>query len=191
MSRMAQTIIKMKNYLLFLVGLLALASCDPNLPFQPQPQYEFDKFLAEDRLKIDAFLDTARIDSISRIHDPSGIVIIVQEEGAGSRPVSSSVIYSDYTGYLISDGSVFDTSIEQVARENDIFDENRKYVPFSFVLGSTSVIAGWDIVLRRMRPGSKFVMIIPSPYAYRSQENNPRIPPNSVLAFEVDFLGTD
>lgn len=188
---MAQTIIKMKNYPLFLVGLLALASCDPNLPFQPQPQYEFDKFLAEDRLKIDAFLDTARIDSISRIHDPSGIVIIVQEEGAGSRPVSSSVIYSDYTGYLISDGSVFDTSIEQVARENDIFDENRKYVPFSFVLGSTSVIAGWDIVLRRMRPGSKFVMIIPSPYAYRSQENNPRIPPNSVLAFEVDFLGTD
>lgn len=181
----------MKNYLLLLAGLLALASCDPNLPFQPQPQYEFDKFLAEDRLKIDAFLDTAQIDSIYRIHDPSGVVIIVQEEGAGSRPVSSSVIYTDYTGYLTADGTVFDTSIEQVARDNDIFVENRSYVPFTFVLGSTSVIQGWDIAFRRMRPGSKFVIIIPSPYAYQSQEGRDRIPPNSVLAFEIDFLGTD
>ncbi len=191
---MAQTIIKMKNYLLLLAGLLALASCDPNLPFQPQPQYEFDRFLAEDRVKIDAFLDTARIDSIARIHDPSGVVIIVQEEGAGSRPVNNTVVYADYTGYLVADGSVFDTSIEQVARDNDIFNENTSYVPFSFVMlpdAASRVVQGWDIAFRRMRPGSKFVIVIPSPYGYQSQEGRDRIPPNSVLAFEIDFLGTD
>lgn len=177
--------------LLLLVGFIAFSSCEPNLPFQPIPEYEFDKFMEEDLVKIDAFLDTAQIDSIYRIHDPSGIVIIVQEEGVGSRPVSTSVVYADYTGYLIADGSVFDTSIEQVARDNDLFDENRKYFPFSFILGASSVIQGWDIAFRRIRPGSKVVMIIPSPYAYRSQENNDRIPPNSVLAFEINFLGTD
>lgn len=177
--------------IVFLVGLVWFSSCEPNNPFATGPVYDFDGNLAKDRIKIDAFLDTARIDSLYRIHDETGVVIIVQEEGIGSRPVSNTVIYADYIGYLIEDGSVFDTSIELIARQNDLFDENRKYIPFSFVLGSTSVITGWDVGFRRIRPGSKAIMIIPSPYGYRSQENNELIPPNSVLAFQVYFLGTD
>lgn len=181
----------MKKFAWVFIAVVGLFSCEPNNPFQQAPAYDFEGNLAKDRLTIDAFLDTAQIDSIYRIHDSSGVVIIVQEEGIGSRPVNNTVIYADYTGYLVADGSVFDTSIEQVARDNDIFVENRRYVPFTFVLGTLSVVDGWDIAFRRMRPGSKFVILIPSPYGYRSDETRDRIPPNSVLAFEIDFLGTD
>ncbi|HCB47836.1 MAG TPA: FKBP-type peptidylprolyl isomerase, partial [Algoriphagus sp.] len=53
------------------------------------------------------------------------------------------------------------------------------------------VIQGWDIGYRRLRPGSKAVLIIPSPYAYRNQKINERIPENSILRFDIDFRGID
>ncbi|MBC6365525.1 FKBP-type peptidyl-prolyl cis-trans isomerase [Algoriphagus sp. AK58] len=176
---------------LFFLLVIGLVSCEPNNPFAQGPPYDLEGNLAIDRKKIDAYLDTAKIDSIYRIHDPSGIVIIVQEEGVGSRPVTNTVVYTDYIGKLMELGTVFDTSYEDVAKANNIFVEDRKYFPLSFVLGSATVIPGWDLAFRRIRPSSKAVLVIPSPYGYRSQSNNDRIPPNSVLVFEVDFLGID
>ncbi|HAH36492.1 MAG TPA: FKBP-type peptidylprolyl isomerase, partial [Algoriphagus sp.] len=60
-----------------------------------------------------------------------------------------------------------------------------------FTLGTGQVIQGWDIGYRRLRPGSKAVLIIPSPYAYRNQKINERIPENSILRFDIDFRGID
>ena len=91
----------------------------------------------------------------------------------------------------MSDGLVFDTNIEQVARENDIYDEDREYDLLTFLLGSGSVIQGWDIAFRRLRSGSKAQLIIPSPYAYRDDPNRPKIPANSILIFDVEFKGMD
>jgi FKBP-type peptidyl-prolyl cis-trans isomerase FkpA len=144
-----------------------------------------------DRKLIDTYLSTAKIDSLYRIHDPSGVVIIVQKEGSGTRPTGGTVVYTDYTGSLMSDGSVFDTSLEDVARDNKIFVENRVYGIFSFVLRSGGVIPGWDIGFSRLRPGAKAKLIIPSLYGYQGAENRTGIPPNSVLIFDVDFKGID
>lgn len=183
----------MKRFLpiLVLLGGFSMMACEPTNPYNTGPAYDVEGNLAIDSVKIAAFLDTAQIDSIYRIHDPSGVVIIVQEEGAGSRPTTNTVVYTNYTGSLMEGGSVFDTSIESVARENDLYVEGRDYLPFSFVIGTNSVIYGWELGFRRLRPGSKAVMVIPSPYAYRDQVNNSRIPANSILLFEVDFLGID
>ena len=176
---------------IFLVSIVSFLSCEPNNPFNTGPVYDVEGNLAIDSVKIVQYLDTARIDSLYRIHDPSGVVIIVQEDGIGSRPTSGNVVYSDYTGSLMEDGSVFDTSIESIARDNNIFVEGRNYNIFNFVLGSGSVITGWDIGFRRVRPKTKGVMIIPSSYGYRDQETNSRIPPNSIIIFEFDFKGID
>ena len=176
---------------IFLVSNVSFLSCEPNNPFNTGPVYDVEANLAIDSVKIVQYLDTARIDSLYRIHDPSGVVVIVQEEGSGSRPSSGNVVYSDYTGSLMEDGSVFDTTIESIARDNNIFVEGRKYNIFNFVMGSGSVITGWDIGFRRVRPKTKGVMIIPSSYGYRDQETNSRIPPNSVIIFEFDFKGID
>lgn len=178
--------------ILVLLGMFSMMACEPTNPFNTGPAYDVDGNLKIDSVKVAAFLDTAQIDSIYRIHDPSGVVIIVQEEGAGSRPTTNTVIYTDYTGSLMEGGLVFDTSLESVARENDLYKEGQKYLPLDFVLGANEVILGWEYGFRRLRPGSKAVFVIPSPYAYRDQTAaSGKIPANSILLFEVDFLGID
>ena len=182
----------MRNLLvLFLFALVGLSSCETPNPYNQGPAYDFDGNLAIDRKKIAAYLDTAKIDSIYRIHDPSGVVVIVQQEGKGSRPTNNTVVYTDYIGKVMATGTVFDTSYEAVARVKNTFVEGRVYSPLSFVVGSATVITGWDIAFKRLRPTSKATIIIPSPYGYSSQKNNDKIPENSILIFQVDFLGID
>ncbi len=183
----------MKNLfnILLLAFFGAIVACEPNNPFNTGPAYDTEGNLAIDSVKIVAYLDTAQIDSLYRIHDPTGVIVIVQEEGVGSRPTGGNIVYTDYIGSLMEDGSVFDTNIETVARENDLYVEGRDYNLFRFQIGSGNVITGWDFAFRRLRPGSKARLIIPSPYGYRDSENNSRIPANSILIFDVDFKGTD
>jgi len=180
---------KLLGILIAFVSLTTVSSCDTAPQFGP-PAYDAVGNLALDRVKIDAYLDTARIDSLYRIHDPSGVIIIVQQEGIGSRPIFGSVIYTDFTGSLMSDGSVFDTSYEQVAIENDIFVEGRTYNTLGFVLGSAR-IEGWNFAFARLRPRSKARLIIPSPWGFKNLENDSRVPSNSVLVFDIEFRGID
>jgi FKBP-type peptidyl-prolyl cis-trans isomerase FkpA len=42
-----------------------------------------------------------------------------------------------------------------------------------------------------MRPGTIAKIIIPSAWAYKDVANNPRIPANSILVFDVNFKGID
>lgn len=172
---------------LVLISCIGL-SCEPVNPYGPT--YDVEGNLARDRELIDQYLETAQIDSLYRIHDPNGVVIIVQKEGDGAFPVDRNLIYTHYTGMLL-DGTVFDTSLEDVAIANDIFDENRVYRIFEFTIGQRDAIEGFTIGFRRIRSGSKAVLIIPSPWAYQDNPNLERIPANSILKFEVDFLGMD
>jgi FKBP-type peptidyl-prolyl cis-trans isomerase FkpA len=182
----------MRNLLVFfLFVLVGLSACETTSPFNQGPVYDFDGNLAIDRKKIAAYLDTAKIDSIYRIHDPSGVVVIVQKEGKGSRPTNNTVVYTDYIGKVMATGTVFDTSYESIARAKNLFVEGRVYAPLSFVVGTATVITGWDIGFKRLRPTSKATIIIPSPYGYSNQKNNDKIPENSILVFQVDFLGID
>ncbi|MEX2513970.1 MAG: FKBP-type peptidyl-prolyl cis-trans isomerase [Cyclobacteriaceae bacterium] len=185
---------KIQTLFLFLItGFLSL-SCDDQLGGFGGPVYDREGNLAIDREKIDAYLETADFDSLYRIHDPSGVVVIVQDEGIGSRPLSGNVVYTNYTGYLL-DGTVFDTNLEDVAIEHDVFDEDRNYDIFSFYVdlpaSQGGAIDGFSTGFKRLRSGSKATIIIPSPYAYRDSDEVPRVPENSILVFEVDFLGLD
>jgi FKBP-type peptidyl-prolyl cis-trans isomerase FkpA len=181
-----------KKYLpiFVLLGMFSVMACEPNNPFNTGPAYDEEGNLKIDSAKIVAFLDTAQIDSLYRIHDPSGVVIIVQEEGSGTRPTSNTVVYTDYAGRLL-DGTLFDTNIEDIAQESELYDSTRTYLPFQFIIGTGGVIPGWDIGFRRLRPGSKATLVIPSPFAYRDDNTRPRIPENSILVFDIDFLGID
>lgn len=181
---------KKRNILiLLLLGLVSIWSCTPTNPFGG-PVYDFSGNLKRDSVIIADFLKTAPIDSLYRIHDASGVVIIVQEEGAGIKPAVGNLIYCNYTGKLL-DGVVFDTNSESVARENNIFDQTRLYRIFQFSLGGSEAIRGFDVGFRNMKSGSKGVIIIPSPWGYQDRTTVNRVPANSVLLFEVEFLGLD
>ncbi|WP_439483226.1 FKBP-type peptidyl-prolyl cis-trans isomerase [Cyclobacterium plantarum] len=182
-----------RSIYIFLVAALAV-SCDNQMGGFGGPVYDREGNLAIDREIIAEYLETAPFDSLYRIHDPSGVVIIVEEEGDGSRPTSGNVVYTNYTGYLL-DGTVFDSNLEDVARENNIYDEDRNYDIFSFFIdlpaSQGGAIQGFSMGFKRLRSGAKATIIIPSPYGYQDNENVIRVPANSVLVFDVEFLGLD
>jgi len=172
---------------LFFLLILAVIGFACNTPTPFGPVYDTEGNLARDAEIIADFLETAQIDSLYRIHDPNGVIIIVQEEGQGVKPGEFRLIYTNYNGRLLN-GTMFDTNNEDLARENDLYDANRIYRIFQFTLGSGEAIQGFNIGFRQLKGGSKAILIIPSTWGYRDQERD-RIPANSILMFEVDFLG--
>ncbi|GEO21252.1 FKBP-type peptidyl-prolyl cis-trans isomerase [Cyclobacterium qasimii] len=116
----------------------------------------------------------------------TGIVLLftqVVEEGELALPGDTLLV--DYTGMLL-DGTVFDTSIEQTAIDNGVYNETRTYEPYGIIQAYSSVIQGWHWALSRMKEGEKATALIPSAYGYGTQGQGP-IPANSVLVFELEI----
>ena len=115
----------------------------------------------------------------------SGLYYVIEEEGTGDRVAPGATMSVDYAGYLI-DGTLFDTSIESIARDNNMFNEGRPYEPLPVTVGMGQVIPGWDEGLLLLKKGSKGKFLIPSPLAYGENGAGAMIPANSVLVFDVD-----
>lgn len=79
-----------------------------------------------------------------------------------------------YTGRL-ENGDQFDSSLDRKE-------------PFSFTLGAGQVIKGWDQGLLGMCEGEKRKLVIPPDMGYGERGAPPKIPPSSVLVFEVELL---
>lgn len=92
--------------------------------------------------------------------------------GSGRMAQAGDTVTVNYTGKL-QDGTVFDTSLGKT--------------PYSFVLGTGTVIAGWDQGLMGAQAGTKRILIVPPALAYGPGDYGP-IPGNSTLVFEVDVL---
>ncbi len=71
----------------------------------------------------------------------------------------------DYIGHL-PDGKVFDTSIEKVAVENNVFTPGREYKPLNFTVGKGEVIQGLDEGVVGMKVGESRVLTIPPEKGY-------------------------
>jgi FKBP-type peptidyl-prolyl cis-trans isomerase len=124
---------------------------------------------------------------ITQKAEESGLIVIVSKEGKGSQPKAGDTVVVNYTGMLL-DGKVFDTSLESVAKANNIFQNGRKYEPFKFPLGMGMVIPGWEEGISKLKKGSKARFIIPSSIAYGANGAPPVIPPFSTLIFDVELV---
>ena len=105
----------------------------------------------------------------------SGLKIIDIAVGTGVEPKAGDTVTVNYTGWLSSDGTKFDSSLD-------------RGTPFDFVLGTGQVIAGWDEGVATMRVGGTRRLIIPAELAYGEQGRPPTIPPNAELTFDVELL---
>ncbi len=151
---------------------------------------ENTQVIHENNLKaIEKYLADNTITSVKELNDPStGIVMIWQEvSDSGISPASGDTVKIDYVGRLVSN-VVFDTSIDSIARANNLYNPNRTYEPLEIRFGFGQVIPGFEYGIAQMELGDKATVIMPSLYGYGS-EDLPGIPRNSVLIFEIDLVG--
>lgn len=104
----------------------------------------------------------------------NGILYKVVSSGSGKSPNAGSVVSVFYKGTLVN-GKVFD-------------DNTNKRVPDAFRL--RDLIVGWQIVLKNMKVGDRWIAYIPQQYAYGSKGVH-GIPGNSTLIFDIKLVSVN
>lgn len=75
------------------------------------------------------------------------------------------IIRLSFTGKL-DNGTVFDTTDEKVAKENNIYDENRRYEPMTVVVGSNTLVVGLEEDLFGKDKGYQGTVAVPPEKGY-------------------------
>lgn len=99
-------------------------------------------------------------------------------------------IQVDYIGKL-ENGTVFDTSREDVAKQAGIYDNSRTYAPLAFVAGSGQMIKGFDNGIIGMKVGEEKTIKIPPEEAYGEYDKAKvlAVPIKSLNMTEVPRVG--
>jgi FKBP-type peptidyl-prolyl cis-trans isomerase len=107
---------------------------------------------------------------------PTGPTQLTIEEltvGTGATAVSGDTVTVHYVGTLLS-GTKFDSSVDRGQ-------------PYTFRLGTSAVIPGFEQGILGMRVGGKRRVTIPPHLAYGDQGQGP-IPPKAAIRFEIELL---
>ena len=106
---------------------------------------------------------------------------IVLKPGEGAAIAAGQIAVVQYTGWLYetsaadNKGKRFDSSLDAGK-------------PFSFPLGTGSVIKGWDQGVVGMQVGERRRLIIPPDMAYGDAGAGGVIPPGATLVFDVELV---
>jgi cyclophilin family peptidyl-prolyl cis-trans isomerase len=122
----------------------------------------------------------------------SGLQYVITKKGNGKKPAAGSTVYIHYAGFL-ENGSLFDTSIEEVSKTFGKFDPARaaanQYTPIPFQAGrKDGLIPGFIEGIEKMSFGDKAVLFIPSHLAYGEAGAGDVIPPNTNIIFEIELM---
>ncbi|KAH8382387.1 hypothetical protein KR009_003312 [Drosophila setifemur] len=99
-------------------------------------------------------------------------------ENCPRKAKSGDLVHVHYKGSL-QNGEEFDSS-------------HKRGTPFSFTLGARQVIKGWDQGLLGMCEGEQRKLTIPPELGYGATgAGGGKIPPNSVLIFDVEMVKID
>lgn len=120
--------------------------------------------MALEGMKLEGFEPREKVDALE---------IIDVVEGTGEVVEPNATITAHYTGALVSDGTIFQSSL-------DIGQ------PATF--GLNQVIQGWTEGVPGMKIGGKRRLIIPAAMAYGASSPSDSIPPNSDLVFDIDLV---
>lgn len=135
---------------------------------------------------IEDYLSRNPITAVKSLEDNGLRILWTEVSGSGKLPVVGDTVSVNYIGKLLND-NVFDTSIESVARANNIFSSTRSYVPLPVRFGYGSVITGFEFALSKLEEGDKATVLMPSLYGYGNFDMN-GIPRNSPLIFELEVV---
>jgi len=99
--------------------------------------------------------------------------------GSGAEATSGKRVSVNYTGWLYNPSGQ-DGKGQQ-------FDSSSGRGAFSFTLGASQVISGWDRGVAGMRVGGMRRLILPPELGYGASGNGP-IPGNATLVFDIELL---
>jgi FKBP-type peptidyl-prolyl cis-trans isomerase FkpA len=154
-----------------------------------------DEAIAERNAAIDKVKAAEKADAAKYIVDhklilkttPSGLKYIITKPSAKLKPLKGDTLLVNYAGRT-TDGKLFDSSIESVAKSGGLQQPGRTYEPIQVIVGTGGVIPGWDEGLLLLNEGSKAKFIIPSNLGYGEHGNGDAIPPYSTLVFDIELV---
>lgn len=115
---------------------------------------------------------------------PRGVDLDTEVAGTGPTPKIGDVVFMNYKGTLVADGTVFDESRDIPLPVEGIFP---KGTPFPIEEGAT--IPGFFEGLQQMQKGGKYTLFIPADKAYGAEPpQGAPIPPNADLEFEIEVI---
>lgn len=115
---------------------------------------------------------------MTRTRNASGLEYETLQEGSGATPSAGKMVTVHYTGWLNNNGEPgkkFDSSVDRGQ-------------PFSFKIGVSQVIQGWDEGVMSMKIGEKRRLFIPANLGYGSRGAGAVIPANANLIFDVELI---
>ncbi len=181
----------MKWKLFYLLFVALIFACGTETPQEKAPQSKSKAPIAEDDLltrlsmqlianpKIQAHRDQNTIVdyAIGTLLDVerknSGLYYQILEEGNTAEPGAKwgDLVHINYRGSFL-DGKVF--------------DQSKAGKPLEIKLHQ--VIPGWQEAVPMLHKGGKGIFLIPSHLAYGEKGFSDKIPPNSVLKFEIELV---
>jgi FKBP-type peptidyl-prolyl cis-trans isomerase FkpA len=150
----------MKKYLYLFTLVLLFISCSDktDTSFEPETEQDIIQYIEDNNL--------------NATRSNSGLYYVINNEGSGVRPTSTSNVTVDYKGYFL-DGVVFDES-----NSNGI----------SFRLNE--VIQGWTEGITYFREGGNGILLVPYNLGY-GESGRGSIPGGSVLIFDIRLLSVN
>lgn len=117
-------------------------------------------------------LEGTKLDGFEPRSNVEALEIIDIVEGTGNEVPVGATITAHYTGALVADGTIFQSSKD--------FGN-----PISF--GLNQVIKGWTDGVPGMKVGGIRRLIIPAAQAYGASSPSANIPANSDLVFDIEL----
>ncbi len=156
-----------------------------NIEKSIEMEKEAKELVAKDDQAINDYL---KKNDIKAEKTENGVYIEIKEKGDGQAVKAGDQVEVNYAGRTMK-GVWFDTSIESVAKEHNLYQEGRPYQAFTFPLGAGRVIKGWDEGVEGLTVGTKATLYIPSGMAYGAQAMGDKIAANSNLVFDIEVVG--
>ena len=123
-------------------------------------------YITKNDEQIQAYIKTNSLDANK---SETGLYYVINEEGTGTRPTTSSTVTVAYKGTFI-DGKIFDKSDAE-----------------GISFGLTQVIKGWTEGITYFKEGGNGILLVPAHLGYGNNDHN-GIPGGSVLIFDVNLI---
>jgi FKBP-type peptidyl-prolyl cis-trans isomerase FkpA len=148
----------MRTYLYIIISLLFLVSCSEDKSVEPQTEADIIAYIEANNL--------------NATRTSTGLYYVIDNEGSGSRPTSTSNVTVAYKGYFL-DGGTFDQSSDS-----------------GISFGLNQVIPGWTEGLQLFKEGGEGMLLIPYNLGY-GLNGRPSIPGGAVLLFDIRLISVN